>query len=296
LHLDDEIADLQRAIDKLTEERGGLSAYVEAHRALISPVSRLPLDIIQEIFIACLPVHRNPVMSTTEAPVLLRRICSAWRRCFSLHPRLWARLHVVEPSLPWLDSGHYAYSQLLSEFDQKVAQRLEVTKMWLGRSGQCPLDISLYSPSGGPFQAPPKEGYSANTQFLRALILFAARWHDIHFTIPPSSLLEIISDLNIDMPWLEKVSFRHHCSHDDPHPNHNLDTMTCGSFKMLQGARISSFSGSMFTLERFQISWNQLTHLTIVGPPWNGLLELTSDLALRVISGCPALQSCRLMI
>lgn len=65
---------------------------------------------------------------------------------------------------------------------------------------------------------------------------------------------------------------------------------------MLRGAPISSFSGSIFILERFQISWNQLTHLTIVGPPWNGLLKLTSDLALRVISECPALQSCRLMI
>jgi hypothetical protein len=227
-HLDDEIADLQRAIDKLTEERGSLSTYVEAHRALISPVRRLPLDVIQEIFIACLPVHRNPVMSATEAPVLLGRICSAWRIVSLSTPRLWARLHVVEPSPPWPYPGHHAYSQLHSEFDKKVAQRLEVTKMWLGRSGQCPLDISLYSPSGGPF---PEKGYSANAQFLRALIPFAARWHDIHFTIPPSSLLEIISDINIDMPWLENVSFRHHYNHDSTRPDHNLDTMPCGSFK-----------------------------------------------------------------
>ncbi|KAJ7857884.1 hypothetical protein B0H13DRAFT_1155056 [Mycena leptocephala] len=53
--LDDEIADLQKAIDKLAEERESLGTYVAAHRALISPVRRLPSDIVQEIFIACLP-------------------------------------------------------------------------------------------------------------------------------------------------------------------------------------------------------------------------------------------------
>ncbi|KAJ6478814.1 hypothetical protein C8R47DRAFT_631116 [Mycena vitilis] len=78
-HLDDEIADLQKATDKLAEERDSLGSYAAAHKALISPARRLPLDIIQEIFIACLPTHRNCVMSASEAPVLLGRICSAWR-------------------------------------------------------------------------------------------------------------------------------------------------------------------------------------------------------------------------
>ncbi|KAF8213683.1 hypothetical protein K438DRAFT_1550126, partial [Mycena galopus ATCC 62051] len=91
--LDDKIAELQKAIDKLAEERDGLGAYVGAHKALISPVRRLPLDIIQEIFIACLPTHRNCVMSASEAPILLGRICSSWRALSLSTPRLWASLH-----------------------------------------------------------------------------------------------------------------------------------------------------------------------------------------------------------
>ncbi|KAJ7140956.1 hypothetical protein C8R44DRAFT_550119, partial [Mycena epipterygia] len=87
--LNDEIADMQKAIDKLTEDRDNLGAYVEAHRALISPVRRLPLDIIQEIFMACIPMHCNCVMSTTEVPVLLGRICSSWRAISLATPRLW---------------------------------------------------------------------------------------------------------------------------------------------------------------------------------------------------------------
>ncbi len=45
-HLDDEITHLQEAIDKLAQERDSLGAYVAAHKAPVSPVRRLPLDII----------------------------------------------------------------------------------------------------------------------------------------------------------------------------------------------------------------------------------------------------------
>ncbi|KAJ7162264.1 hypothetical protein C8R46DRAFT_1104046, partial [Mycena filopes] len=76
---DDELAEMQRAIDKLKETRNSLEVFVEAHTALISPARRLPLDLIQEIFIACLPTDRNCVMSASEAPILLGRICSSWR-------------------------------------------------------------------------------------------------------------------------------------------------------------------------------------------------------------------------
>ncbi|KAJ7689617.1 hypothetical protein B0H17DRAFT_937187, partial [Mycena rosella] len=59
--INSELADIQIVIDKLTEERTRLGAYVDAHTALISPFRRLPLNVIQEIFIASIPTHRNCV-------------------------------------------------------------------------------------------------------------------------------------------------------------------------------------------------------------------------------------------
>ncbi|KAJ7646476.1 hypothetical protein FB45DRAFT_712843, partial [Roridomyces roridus] len=50
---------------------------VDSHTALVSYPRRLPVDIVREIFVACLPAHRNAVMSAQEAPLLLSRICSA---------------------------------------------------------------------------------------------------------------------------------------------------------------------------------------------------------------------------
>ncbi|KAJ7637491.1 hypothetical protein B0H17DRAFT_910962, partial [Mycena rosella] len=87
--LDDEIAGLQKTVHKLTDERQGLSAYADAHRALILFARRLPVDIIQEIFVACILSHRNCVMSAVEAPILLGRICSSWRAISHATPRLW---------------------------------------------------------------------------------------------------------------------------------------------------------------------------------------------------------------
>ncbi|KAK6977581.1 hypothetical protein R3P38DRAFT_2810119 [Favolaschia claudopus] len=92
-----EIADLQKAIDKLEEKRRDLNVYVDGHKALISPVRRMPPDVLSEIFIACLPTHRNCAMSASEAPVLLGRICSSWRALSLATPRLWASLHITEP-------------------------------------------------------------------------------------------------------------------------------------------------------------------------------------------------------
>ncbi|KAJ7732701.1 hypothetical protein B0H16DRAFT_1248183, partial [Mycena metata] len=88
---------LDQELRKLTDERERLATYVDSHAALISPVRRLPLDILQEIFIACFPTHRNCVMSATEAPVLLGRICSSWRDISLSRPRLWSRLHIPKP-------------------------------------------------------------------------------------------------------------------------------------------------------------------------------------------------------
>ncbi|KAJ7747729.1 hypothetical protein B0H16DRAFT_1692274 [Mycena metata] len=88
--------DLERInelIRSLTAERDKVQDYIDVHKALISYPQRLPHDIVQEIFIACLPHDSNAVMSRKEAPLLLCEICSAWRNLALNTPTLWASLH-----------------------------------------------------------------------------------------------------------------------------------------------------------------------------------------------------------
>ncbi|KAJ7765087.1 hypothetical protein DFH07DRAFT_1059019 [Mycena maculata] len=283
--LDDEIAELQKAIDKLIEERDSLVANVEAHRALISPARRLPLDIIQEIFVACLPTHRNCVMSASEAPVLLGRICSAWRSISLSTPRLWASLHVVEPT-------RASYS--LPTFDAKYAQRLETTKMWLGRSGTCPLSLSLES--GFDFSENPQ---LQSDVFVQALMSFSSRWHRIAFTIPVS-IMESLSHLTEDdVPILQDITLNERPDRL-PSMNSTPGAVQWTSFGIFRGLMISRFSVSRAqfgNITELPLRWSQLIALTLTFFDDDLQLDaLTSERALQILSRCPQLQICSLAI
>ncbi|KAJ7937449.1 hypothetical protein B0H13DRAFT_2418564, partial [Mycena leptocephala] len=274
--LDDEIADLQKA-------RESLGTYVAAHRALISPVRRLPLDIVQEIFIACLPADRNCVMSASESPVLLGRICSSWRAISLSTPRLWASLHIAEPSRP-PDSD--------MSFEKKYIQRLETMKAWLRRSGDCPLSISLQCALdlvvGIPLEGP---------LFLQSLIPFAPRWRAVNFTDHTPRLIEVLSNLTeSDVPILQDLVLWERPRHMDPVPL--SPDKRWASAGILRGPRISKFSISAekCCLTELPLRWSQLTSLSLEERDWNSLSPLTGDKAVQILSLCPALRTCRLAV
>ncbi|KAF7364856.1 hypothetical protein MVEN_00355900 [Mycena venus] len=50
--LDAQIEEIQLALSLLKEKCASLQAPIDAHRALISPMRHVPLDILQEIFLS----------------------------------------------------------------------------------------------------------------------------------------------------------------------------------------------------------------------------------------------------
>ncbi|KAJ7196123.1 hypothetical protein GGX14DRAFT_673978 [Mycena pura] len=265
--LDDEIAEMQRAIDKLTEERNRVAAYISAHKALLSPVRSLPLDIIQEIFGACLPTDRNCVMSTSEAPVLLGRICSSWRAISLSTPSLWASIHIAESTSP-------PTTNMPSIIFQKTMDRIEIIKTWLSRSGHCPLSISLRSSSEWTM-AP----------FMEAILSFAHRWQHIRLAVSRVAL-EVLGRLTpTDVPilrslWLIDFDFS---------PGFDWSRL-----EILRAAHISRLSlwGYQITAEALSLRWDQLTELDIGDTSWQP--HLTNEAILEMISKCSRLQTCKL--
>ncbi|KAK7001446.1 hypothetical protein R3P38DRAFT_3049167 [Favolaschia claudopus] len=283
LTLDEEISQLQKSIEKLQEKRKTLSTYVDEYKALISPIRRIPQDVLSEIFIACLPTHRNCVMSASEAPVLLGRICSSWRALSLATPRLWASLHIVEPRA--LRSGLY---------DDKIDQRLEVMKMWLGRSGQCPLSISFHCTE---YYAAPADDESTGILphpvpvdvFPRELVSFARRWRRVSFMASLPALHAMAALTAADVPMLQSVSVFVH----SPHEN------SLARFGILEAPRISSFAaytGELYTSESewLPLRWDLLTNLEFQTNPWE--MPLNVEKALELLSSCPQLRSCNLPV
>ena len=187
--LDTEIDRLRAIIYDLLEQRHKTRKFVNDHRALLSPARRLPSEIVGEIFVHCLPTTRNAVKSTREAPLLLGRICSAWRNISLLTPRLWSSMHLVIP----------VHSDP-SKIDTIIQLRCEALKEWLGRSGTLPLSVSLTtSDSYYPHSSP------GATPLMATLIQFSRRWNSIDLCLP-YDLLESFDILTKDdVPCLEII-------------------------------------------------------------------------------------------
>ncbi|KAJ6594527.1 hypothetical protein B0H19DRAFT_1225651 [Mycena capillaripes] len=289
--LDDEIASLQTAIDKLMEERDTLSTYMEAHRALTSPLRRLPLDIIQEIFLACLPTHRNCAMSALEAPVILGRICSSWRTISLSMPRLWSRLHIVEPARPYGSWNPGLY-------EAKVAQRLEVAHAWLGRSGTCPLSISLEGPHDHDMTPPLTPTPPSITDlFSNVLVPFASRWQHIRLALPPLSVEATLSRLTEnDVPLLNSLKIIQRPNHPNSNPDGTRWSLSQSG--VLHGPSLSRFSvtGNDTNASTFPLRWNQLTTLSLMGPTWAMTQPQTCQVVLDILSRCPQLRICKVFV
>ncbi|KAF7376631.1 hypothetical protein MSAN_00079900 [Mycena sanguinolenta] len=283
--LDEEIAVLRQALEKLTEERNNLSTYVEAHKALLSPIRRLPLDIICAIFVACLPTHRNCAMSAQEAPVLLGRICSAWRAISLSTPQLWSRVHIVEPTPSDLvPESSEAYSA-------KVAQRLKAAGTWLRRSGTCPLSISLqsiFNPTTSRTRriahVPPSDSH-----FLNVLLPFVSRWQYMDLVLSPGPHKALTGLTENDVPLLSRLRIF-------PRPEAtNIPFLT--QLGILHAPNLRSFSvvGGKMNALHLPLRWHQLTALSFDGTS-NVEAAQAPAAVLTILSRCPKLRTVHFLI
>ncbi|KAJ7773582.1 hypothetical protein DFH07DRAFT_952631 [Mycena maculata] len=97
-YLDDEIAQLQARLQQLEGERVSLSHYQAQNRVIISPLRRMPPEIMGELFSLTLPSYgatRNyRKFSMRDSPWLLTQISARWRRISISVPSLWSRIVV----------------------------------------------------------------------------------------------------------------------------------------------------------------------------------------------------------
>ncbi|KAJ3541967.1 hypothetical protein NMY22_g3687 [Coprinellus aureogranulatus] len=128
--LDNEIQQLQQAFDTCRARQRKLGDAVQAHKSLLSPIRRLPQELLQQIFLLCRTAHRMPLLSQDEAPLLLTRICRDWRNLALNAPALWDSIHIPIP---------YNFTEEQIQFHLRRAER------WLDMAKQSPLSISLYS-------------------------------------------------------------------------------------------------------------------------------------------------------
>ncbi|KAJ7937066.1 hypothetical protein B0H13DRAFT_2648972 [Mycena leptocephala] len=263
-----EIVDLTRELKRLdslrkeiSHKRRQLKEFINDHLALVSPVRRLPEDIVRAIFIASLSSTRNPAISGQEAPLLLCQICQSWRSIALATPRLWAAIHIVVPDQSRL---------------QQLADRVSI---WFERSGAVPLSISVVLSR----TCNPNHHISPLYSTLAAL---SRRWKSLEIPLPEegSPLLSVTSE---NAPLLETVKI------DERRGDRSLAPPDCTSLHFLGtlGLRSLMLPASP-TCHEIPVSWKSLTHLKITP----SRSHLTRAVALAILRQSTALQTASLVL
>ncbi|KAJ7077464.1 hypothetical protein C8R43DRAFT_1245360 [Mycena crocata] len=151
-----ELARLDALIHDLSIQREKIIETIDLQRALISPIRRLPDDVLQDIFMACLPSHRFAALVLST-------------------PMLWAWVH-----LPF-------------SFILENEERVHAAVQWIERSTTCPLSLSI---SGSDYHVrTPGEvetlmSPEISNRLLETLVQSAPRWHQVTLWNLPAQYIQ----------------------------------------------------------------------------------------------------------
>lgn len=127
------ITEAKALLCKLFTEEAQATRIRDTYRSLLSPIRRLPAELLGVVFVFCLPNSSFVLPEKRHAPLLLTRICSSWRTIALSTPELWSRLRIV----------HHVNGRgqrKLNDIDHIIAPFMA---LWLSRSGSFPLSISI---------------------------------------------------------------------------------------------------------------------------------------------------------
>ncbi|KAK7462388.1 hypothetical protein VKT23_007987 [Stygiomarasmius scandens] len=264
----------RKRASKIEALQSKIAALLDEHKRVIanlqnvlSPIRRLPPEILSEIFLRYIwirrigdswPVEKNEAnLFYRDLPpiVLLSQVCSFWRQTITFTPCLWSLIQLTVRK-------HYDYpnTQLFGE--------------WLGRGVNCPLDIVVTIPS--------ILGRFGDSAFpLDALINVCSRWRTFELDMGFQGMAPLLQKEPLDLPLLEKVSLS--TSVVLPHSN-RLSVFANAS-------RVTSFT--------FNAEIPPRTDVVLIDFPSSPITELNlgnvsgSDPSLicRFIKDCPLLES-----
>ncbi|TFK22635.1 hypothetical protein FA15DRAFT_671336 [Coprinopsis marcescibilis] len=188
-----EIARLQACLAKANHRRKDIISTTQPLRTILSPVRRLPDDILQEIFLRCLPNGCYPAVDNQEAPLLFMRVSRRWRFTAINTRRLWIGVRIALPSLQHTLSGHYLNhpgtnsGNVTHRFRVAATSYIKTVSDWLGRIGGYQVSFSIYQ----------KDDRNSDEDqlcesVLRVLMGHSRVWHRAEIRIPLRSMGELI--------------------------------------------------------------------------------------------------------
>ncbi|EDR05924.1 uncharacterized protein LACBIDRAFT_329437 [Laccaria bicolor S238N-H82] len=293
--MNDEIERAQATLDELKRQRDELVRLINQYHALTSPIRRIPQEILQEIFINCLPADRPAVMSEREAPLLIGRVCSSWRSISRSTAELWTSVRVSIPSTTFIASETSSVHGVVADWidyaaaSNRMAElRTAALQEWLQRSGSLPVDISF-----SQWQDWTRVPFYSNVihephPVVDTILSVSRRWRKLTVAAPSSSILCLSRPH--DLPLLETLDLRF------PNMGESIRFGILKSkyniFRTPSLRRLSLAQSSGDCLD-YPVNWANLTDLAIEGHLWE---KLSLRQAFFLLSHCSQLVRCSLEI
>ncbi|PPR01674.1 hypothetical protein CVT24_001503 [Panaeolus cyanescens] len=257
---------LNLTLSALQKQRRRLDHEISSYKSVLSPIRRLPDDMLSEIFLHTLPSTRHPLPVLTEPPLLLTTVCKKWKRIAEATPRLWSKLHIVCPSGP-------NSATVDEDFKLLVYQYTTGVKRWLELSHDTPLALflSLDAPYGGSMYYPDHHFHPLAEELLHFIIQQSPRWSTLELscTVPTLRLMYRLisaSGMHPTLPALRRLRF--HIEYGEggesqvedrkglfPFSNSSITELSLN----LWGHPLFKFLSSIYNVT----NWGTLTHLTI---------------------------------
>ncbi|KAJ6602522.1 hypothetical protein DFH09DRAFT_1125030 [Mycena vulgaris] len=165
---------------KLVElDLGMRYAIRRALDSIFYPILTLPREILEEIFVCCLPEDRGDplVPDPSVAPMVLLNVCKHWRDIALSTPRLWCSIRLN------LRSPHFQNS-------------LTLLQCWLFRAKSRPLSVAVVYTTCEEDPSP--------EALIESLTRFSEQWLDVRLELPFKDL-QRLHGIEGHMPLLRKL-------------------------------------------------------------------------------------------
>ncbi|KAF8656024.1 hypothetical protein AX16_002812 [Volvariella volvacea WC 439] len=171
--LQDTMAVVASIMNELQNQCQVVDKHIALHKAELSPVSALPIEILQEIFLHC-----HPPAEVDLHRWQLERVSRKWQQAALGCAELWSYIFVDK------------------EFLKSVSNPVETIDIWAQRSCEGPLDVDFsqcWSPPVGPFS------------LLSPLFRHCHRWRHVKLHIGVPSIVRALESLQGSFRMLQSL-------------------------------------------------------------------------------------------
>ncbi|KAG2135379.1 uncharacterized protein EDB93DRAFT_826507 [Suillus bovinus] len=255
---------------RLEAKHNATMEMVQKLEALRSPVRRMPIEIMTQIFEQCVQDEESQEPDPLRAPLLLCQVCGAWRDLMFSLPCLWKTLKVGFPSAT-------------PNWENVMQSRIMSMHVWISRAKALPISLTLQHASSSPIT------WGALMSLDKEILTLGCRIEELCLRFSPLALSFLLTFTQSPLPHLRRLELHNSNpfpSNDNPAPLFLHDAPNLRS--------LSIAWGSLDTAQ-FCVPWSQLTELSLqydASPYWN---PVHNDY-LITLRECPNLKCCSIGI